>query len=95
MEGLKKIWDKTKVDKEVFTLVDDYQIKQSKGWSPKADKQVYDTYVIDPKGKVKGIMKGSKAVRATSEQVFKYIKETVEKKEDSPKKEPTKNKPKE
>ena len=69
------------MDKDVFTLVDDYQIKQSKGWSPKADKQIYDTYVIDPNGKVNGIMKGAKAVRATTEQVVKYIKETIEKKE--------------
>ncbi len=70
VEGLKKIKEK---HDPPYRLVLDLDKKSSKAYSPQ--KMTFDNYVIDSKGKVRGIVDGTLRERATADELMKLLKQ--------------------
>ena len=68
--GLEKIKSRTKT---TFTLTTDLNKASTEAFSP--GRRVFDNYVIDKTGVVRGIIPGTLRDRATAEQLIKYLKE--------------------
>ena len=70
VDGLKKIKEKHKAP---FTLAIDLNKKSSKAYSPA--RMTFDNYVVDSKGKVRGVIDGTLRDRATAEELKKVLKQ--------------------
>ncbi|MGI9474755.1 MAG: peroxiredoxin family protein [Rubripirellula sp.] len=70
VDGLKKIKEK---HDPPFVLALDLDKKSSKDYSPK--RMTFDNYVIDSKGKIRGVIDGSLRDRAKSDELLKVLKE--------------------
>ena len=68
IEGLQKVRDKTKVE---FTLGLDTPAEKTASYSP--GRREFSSYVIDSKGSIQGIIKGSLMKRANSEQLMEIL----------------------
>ena len=73
VEGLKKIKEK---HDPPYRLVLDLDKKSSKAYSPQ--RMTFDNYVIDAKGKVRGIVDGTLRDRATADELLKFLKQIQE-----------------
>ena len=73
VEGLKKIKEK---HDPPYRLVLDLDKKSSKRYSP--ERMTFDNYVVDSKGKVRGVLDGTLRDRATADALIKLLKQIQE-----------------